>query len=88
MHVKIAGVVMKICLLVSLILLSLSAHPAHSAEEDADCVLGEEGCQSPQEDRVDETGGTVDLIAIFTDSDIQEAIKQEDMLVVVFYAPW
>ena len=80
---------MKICLLVGLVLLSLSAQCAHCAEDDADCVLGEEGCQiSPTEDQSEEGGGTVDLIAIFTDSDIQEAIKQEDMLVVVFYAPW
>ena len=78
---------MKIWLLVSLILLSFPAHLAHCAEDDADCVLGEEGCQvSPPVS--EEGGGTVDLIAIFTDSDIQDAIKQEDMVVVVFYAPW
>ena len=79
---------MKICLLASLLLLSLLAQWGLCTEDDADCVLGEEGCQSPQEDQSEESGGTVDLIAIFTDSDIQEAIKQEDMLVVVFYAPW
>lgn len=78
---------MKICLLACL-LLSLSAQWAHCAEDDADCVLGEEDCQIPQESQSEGSGGTVDLIAIFTDSDIQEAIKQEDMLVVVFYAPW
>ena len=78
---------MKIYLLVSLILLSLRAH---CAEDDPDCVLGEEGCQiSPQAGGESEGGdGTVDLVAIFTDSDIQDAIKLEDMVVVVFYAPW
>ena len=80
---------MKICLLVSLVLLSLSAQWAHCAEDDADCVLGEEGCQmSPQAEEEGGGGETVDLIAIFTDSDIQDAIKKEEMLVVVFYAPW
>lgn len=76
-----------ICLLVSLLFLSVAPRLAHLAEEDADCVLGEDGCPE-SEDIVTETEGVVDSIAIFTDSDIQEAIRQEDMLVVVFYAPW
>ena len=82
---------MRTCLLsfASLLLLSLLVQTAHPAEEDADCVLGEEGCQVPREDQSsDDTGGIVDLIAIFTDSDIQDAIKEEDMVVVIFYAPW
>ena len=78
---------MKLYLLACLLLLSLAPRSVHLAEEDADCVLGEEGCPESEE-TVSGNTGAVDLIAILTDSDIQEAINLEDMLVVVFYAPW
>ena len=76
------------CLLAGLLLLAAASAPklAQSAEEDADCVLGEEGC--PESEPPAPPSGTVDLIAILTDSDIQDSIKGEDMFVVVFYAPW
>ena len=78
---------MKLHLLANLILLSLAPNLAHLADDGADCVLGEEGCPESEEIQ-SETAGTADLIAILTDSDIQDAIRQEDMLVVIFYAPW
>ena len=79
---------MKLCLLASLVLLSLAPHLTQSAEDDADCVLGEEGCPESEESSSASSSETVDLIAILTDSDIQDSIKQEEMFVVVFYAPW
>ena len=75
---------MKLLSLLASLLLLVSA--AQSAEDDADCVLGEEGC--PESEAPAPPAGTVDLIAILTDSDIQDSIKGEDMFVVVFYAPW
>lgn len=79
---------MKLLLLASLVLLSVVPRTAYSDEEDSDCVLGEEGCPDREENASESSAGTVDLIAILTDDDIQEAIRREDMMVVIFYAPW
>ena len=54
---------------------------------DEDCVEGEEGCgvEEPTQAPAAESQNDIYLL---TDQNFGEVVKQEEMIMVTFYAPW
>ena len=52
---------------------------------DEDCVEGEDDCQAPT---VTQTTDAQNSIYILTDENFAEIVKEEEMIMATFYAPW
>lgn len=56
--------------------------------QDEDCVEGEEGCEAPQPTQSTPAAEAYNGIYLLTDENFSEVVKQEEMIMATFYAPW
>ena len=72
----------RLCVLLGLLLLNGGV-----LSSDEDCVEGEEGCgvqETPQAPAAESLNG----IYLLNDQNFAEVVKQEEMIMATFYAPW
>lgn len=73
---------------VVLCLLLLSALRLRPVLSDEDCVEGEEDCSSAHAGSRHPRAEVQNSILILTDDNFGEVVKDEEMILVTFYAPW
>lgn len=52
---------------------------------DEDCIEGEDGCQAPT---VTQSTDAQNSIYILTDENFAQIVKEEELIMATFYAPW
>jgi hypothetical protein len=55
---------------------------------DEDCVEGEEGCDAPPPTKALPKAEVQRDIYVLTDDNFAEIVKEEDLIMATFYAPW
>lgn len=55
---------------------------------DEDCVEGEEGCDAPPPAKALPNAEVQNGVYVLNDDNFAEIVKEEDMVMATFYAPW
>lgn len=71
-----------------LFFLLLGAVWLHPARSDEDCVEGEENCSGRAGGEARHHAEVHNNILILTDDNFSEVVKEEEMMLVTYYAPW
>lgn len=55
---------------------------------DEDCVEGEEGCEAQSPAKALPMAEAQNDVYVLTDDNFSEIVKEEEMVMATFYAPW